>query len=318
MHRTTLSKEERGFVRSLEQLFWVRMRDSRIIGGILDLHALEIRARLKDRSAGFSQLLSDVRPDVLAFGDSRQVSLLMEEPSFVADARRRIHRRRVVASLTGAQISTPHAMKRRVAPQHHEAPLAAVLASFDQEERHLESQIKSVGDPDLPEPNRVASRFFEELRDSAISASVGGTVTLARLLTEVGVEAADLDSPVRADALGDKYVWKRHSEVLARIADVPHKAVEGLRRSDLPSMWLCDEVSVTRKGLRRAEGGNFDDAALACLCFYAPLTSVDKRTAEAVRQTRIRRPELDAVMGQVVKIPTLEALEALIQNTSGL
>jgi hypothetical protein len=303
------------FVRRLEQLFWVRMRDSRQIGGILDLYALEIRARLRDRNAGFGELLSSVRPDVLAFGDSEELSMRMEEPLFIANARRRIQRRREVASLTRAQISTPELLKRPVTPQHHHAPLPTILARFDQEQRHLESQLTSVGDPDLATPASVASRFFDGLREHAVAASADGTASLDRLLTHLGVDAADVASPVQPEALADKYMWKRQCEVLAQIADVSPDAVERLRRTELPSIWLCDELSIARKGVQRAEGGDSDDAALACLSFHVPLTSVDKRTADAVRQVRIRRPELDAQMGQVVKIPTLEALEAAIENT---
>jgi len=105
------------FVRSLQQLFWAKSRNSAGIGGILDLQALEIRIRLDDPSASFSELLSRVRPDALAFGSSRDVSALMEEPEFVADSRERIRRRRIVASLSRTQVSRPEIPQQRVDPR---------------------------------------------------------------------------------------------------------------------------------------------------------------------------------------------------------
>ncbi|MGE3777552.1 MAG: hypothetical protein AB7F89_10235, partial [Pirellulaceae bacterium] len=276
------------FIRNLEQLFWVKSHNGGSIGGILDIHALEIRARVEDQDATYPKILSRVRPDAFAFGDSREVSALMEERVLIESSRDRIRRRRMVASIARTEVSVPDSTRQQVVPAQREIPLAIVLASFEQEQQHFESELRTVGDRKLAEPDQVARQFFDELREHAIAATVSGRVNFADLLRKIGIQDGDLNGPVSADSLGDKYVWKRQGGILARIADVPEDVVKALRRSDMPSTCLYDEISAAQKGSARAEGGNFDDASLACLSFYATLTSVDKRTAEAVRQTRSR------------------------------
>jgi len=123
------------------------------------------------------------------------------------------------------------------------------------------------------------------------------------------IEDVDLNGSISGDLLGDKYVWKRRSRILARVAKIPEDALEKLRPTDMPSTYLWDEMSLARKGSSRAEGGDFDDASLSCLSFYSDVTTVDRRTSEAIQQIRSRRPELDRIMSPVVKVPTLDALE---------
>jgi hypothetical protein len=297
------------FVRALGQVFWVRSRDGGGVGTVLDVQASEIRARLVDGAASYQQILSRARPDVLAFGDAKNVADLLEEAELIAHARERIQRRRIVASIARTQVSEPDVTQRRVAVERYRAPLTTILSNFEREERHLTSQLTAVGDRRLVEQDKIAKRFFDELRVDVKAAAVGGNVTLTDALRRIGIEDVDLARLTSADQIADKYIWKRQSRILARIAGVSVNAVEALRRSEIPSLHLCEHISASRSGSHRAEGGDVDDASLACLSLYASLTSVDKRTAEYIRQIRRRSPELDHVMGGVVRLTTLEALE---------
>jgi hypothetical protein len=305
------------FVRALGQVFWVRSRNDGGVGTVLDLQASEIRARLVDRDASYEQILSRARADVLSFGEAKTVSDLLEEAELIAHARERIRRRRIVASIARTQVSVPDITQRRVNPERCRAPVTTILSNFEREERYLASQLKAVGDRRLVEQDQIAKQFFDELRVDVKAAAVDGNVTLTDALRRVGIEDVDLGRPISADQLADKYIWKRQSQILARIADVSASAVEALRRSEIPSLHLCDQIAASRRGSRRSEGGDFDDAALACLSLYAGLTSVDKRTAEFVRQVRKHSPELDHVMGRVVQLTSLEALETWMSLWNG-
>lgn len=297
------------FVRALGQVFWVRSHNDGGVGTVLDLQASEIRARLVDRDAPYQQILSRARANVFAFGEAKTVSDLLEETELIAHARERVRRRRIVASLARTQVSVPDITQRRLNPGRCRAPLTTILSNFEREERYLASQLKAVGDRRWVEQDQIAKQFFDELRVDVKAAAEDGNVILADALRRVGIEDIDLARPTSSDQLADKYIWKRQSQILARIANVSASAVEALRRSEIPSLHLCDHISASRKGSRRSEGGDFDDASLACLSLYASLTSVDKRTSEWVRQIRKRSPELDHVMGRVVRLTSLEDLE---------
>jgi hypothetical protein len=146
------------------------------------------------------------------------------------------------------------------------------------------------------------------------AAATDDCVSLADALKQVGIEDADLSEPVRADRLGDQYVWKQRSSVLARVAGPPAGAVEALSPHEIPSIYLCEQIERVQRSSPRAEGGNSDDASLVCMSFYAAVTTVDKRTADATRQVRSHSPDLHGIMGPTLKVPTLEALETLISR----
>jgi hypothetical protein len=188
--------------------------------------------------------------------------------------------------------------------------LTTIRHNIEREKRYLASQLRAIGDKKLVDQDQIAEQFLDELLRHIKEAEVNGTVTLANTFRSLGVADVDLARPISVDQLGDTYVWKTQSEVLARIADVPAGLVQALRRSEVPSLYLRDDVAaLRRRGSRRAEGGDSDDESFLCLSLYARLTTVDKRTAEYVRQIRRRSPELDDIMGEVIRLPSLEALE---------
>jgi hypothetical protein len=169
----------------------------------------------------------------------------------------------------------------------------------------------------LVEHDRVAEQFVDVLRPEVAAAEEDGSVALADVLRPLGVVESDLANPVRADELGEKYVWKRRSEILAQRAGLPANVVEAIRRPGIPSRHLCDEMSACYQRAPHADGGDSGDKSLVCLSLYARVTSVDKRTAEYVRQIRRRSPELDSVIGRVVRLPNLEAVERLMPVWDG-
>jgi hypothetical protein len=300
------------FIGKLGQLFWIRSLAREAMGSILDIHAAEIRARVVSGDTSHSEIVQRARPEILEFGDSDQLAELLRDEKFRAYARQRTRRRRVVASIGRTTVSVPAITRQRVDAERARAPFSTVMRNLDREQRHLASQLMVTGDPRLDGQDLVAMEFFDELRRAAAEAQSAGTVTLAETLRRLGVADADLALPVTADELGDKYVWKRRSEILARIAGVPVGTVEALHASEIPSLHLREALAARHQRSDRADGGDTDDASLVCLSLYASVTSVDKRTAEYVRQVRQHSPELRSVVGRVVRLPTLQALEESI------
>jgi hypothetical protein len=279
---------------------------------VLDIHASEIRAREEGGDTSHQGIVRRARFTVLGFGHSERLAELLGDGGFRFYARQRIRRRRAVASIGRTTISVPAIARQGVDPDRSRQALSTVMRNLEHEQRHMASQLTVHGDPQLDSHDYVAAKFFHELRRAVQDAQSGGTVTLADVLRCVGIADADLAGPVRADDLGNRYVWKGRSEILARTAGLPVSTVEALTASEIPSLHLCEELSARHERSNRADGGDSDDASLACLSLYASVTSVDKRTAEYVRQIRRHSPPLRSVIGPVIRLPTFEALERSI------
>jgi hypothetical protein len=302
------------FVRSLEQAYWVKSRYDNNIGSVLDLVASEVSARSADPSASYGMILSRTRPEVLGFGQIGHIVSLLEAPEIIAYARDQVRRRRIVQSLLSTKVPEAGATEELVAPQQRLVPLTSLLSNFDWQEKHTASQLKDVGDAKLTGHAEDAKLFFDELRGHARAAARGGVVRLADVLREMGIEEGDLRGVTSVDMLAGKYIWKRRSEIIARTVGLAASTVERMRPRDLPSLYLAERIADCQGKARRASGGNPDDASLACLSLYVDLVTVDKRTAEFVRQARKNFAALDAVMGRVMPMASLETLEAEIRG----
>jgi len=301
------------FVRSLQQAYWVKSHDDSI-GGVLDLTAAEVRAKSADPAASYEIILARTRPEMLRFGEIRHVVSLLQAPEIVSYARSRVRRSRVVQSLLHTEVAQPWATRELVAPQQRLVPLATILSNFDRLEKHVAFQLVDVGDSKVSGHTEAAKHFFDELRQYARVAARGGRVTLADVLRQMGIEEADLSGMTSAEMLADKYVWRTQSGIIARSAGVAAGTVEKLRPHDVPSLYLRGLIADCQSKARRASGGNPGDASLACLSLYIGLTTVDKRTAEYVRQIRRGSAALDAVMGRVMPLTSLGTLEAEIRG----
>jgi hypothetical protein len=305
------------FVRSLEQAYWVKPRyddrDDRI-GDALDLVASEVLAKSADLSASYAMILSRTRPEALRFGGIGQVVSLLEAPEIITYARDRVRRRRTVQSLSWTKIPGPGATEVLGEAQQRPVPLTTLLSRFDRQERQMASQLEDVGDKKLSGHAKAAKDFFDELRRHVRAVARDGFVRPADALREMGIEEAELGGITSVDILAERNIWKRRSEIIARSAGLPASTVEKMRPRDVPSLYLAERIADCQGRDPRASGGNPDDARLACLSLYAGLTIVDKRTAEFVRQVRKSVPALDAVMGRVMRMASLETLEAEIRG----
>jgi hypothetical protein len=302
------------FVRSLQQAYWVKSHDDDSIGGVLDLTAAEVRAKSADPAASYEIILARTRPEMLRFGEIGHVVSLLQAPEIVSYARSRVQRSRVVQSLLHTEVAQPWATRELVAPQQRLVPLATMLSNFDRLEKHVAFQLVDVGDRKLSGHTEAAKHFFDELRRHARVAARDGRVTLADVLMQLGIEEADLSGMTSAEMLADKHLWQTQSGIIGRSAGVAAGTVEKLRPHDVPSLYLRGLIADCQSKARRASGGNPGDASLACLSLYVGLTTVDKRTAECVRQIRRGSAALDAVMGRVMPLASLGTLEAEIRG----
>jgi hypothetical protein len=300
------------FVRSLEQAYWVKPRCDEGIGGAPDLVDLEVLAKSADSSASYGMILSRTRPEALRFGGIGHVVSLLEAPEIITYARDRVRRRRIVQSLSWTKVLGPGATEELGEAQQRPVSLTTLLSRFHRQERQMASQLEDVGDKKLTGHAKAAKDFFDELRRHVRAVARDGLVRPADALREMGIEEAELGGVTSVDILAGRNIWKRQSEIIARSAGLPASTVERMRTRDVPSLYLAERIADCQRRDPRASGGNPDDARLACLSLYAGLTTVDKRTAEFVRQIRKNVSALDTVMGRVMRMASLETLEAEI------
>lgn len=178
----------------------------------------------------------------------------------------------------------------------------------------LAAEISARGDKRIPDPRAMATEFVQQVADDGFAVTGGSRHAPAvQLLVNAGLDPEDIDPSTTFRQTMDLLMFHRRLRLVAESFELPWAELKRRAlRGNLPSVRLEDAMRLYAQDQPERKGSELNDTHLLCLSPYADLTFVDKRTLESLRRARTKCPDLDQLLGKVVRASTYSSLASML------
>jgi hypothetical protein len=182
----------------------------------------------------------------------------------------------------------------------------------------LERDLRTHGDVSLHDPNEAASAFMAEILANGIEALNRDINPVVQHLHDAGVDPTTfpLDTPL--SQLSSLAILRTKMQAIAEHMGC---RAEIIYQATVPiGLAIAQEISAVAQKRLRVDGGDLTDSSIAAFAPYVSALEVDKRTYDAIRQIRVRSPNLAPSLNCVFRAPSYSSipdrLEALPASDS--
>ena len=166
----------------------------------------------------------------------------------------------------------------------------------------LERRIRQDGDCRNIDPAIVAARFMQESFETIRFPGPTGDRFLEQLLENFGIRLDRLPRNPRNEDVGYEGIFVAQMEIHAeQLLRNKAELLETIRKEEIPSWVVWQEIDRRIKNLKKAEIGNLNDKHIPAFGLYVDVLNVDKRIAEILRQAANDHPLLRRVYATVPK-----------------
>lgn len=296
--------ERVAYLRSLPFVASIRSaREDNIIGGIIDVQSIEVRAAFSAPAMDAVEIRRAVAPGLLRVGSGVEIirAFLEVWPVLKSELAQRQERDREIVAISRSGFAEVSHLKVADLLRGKLRPPDEILQRLRGMHDALSQDIKSRGDRRLSDAEGVSATFLESVRRFSMDTLSHDNPGL-QILEANGIDISDIDESTTVGDIGTLAVFRGKLRVINQLTRLPWdelKATVSARR--LPSQIIQSGVDRFRPDGKEWKGSDLNDTHLSCLAAYADVTYVDKRTHEAVRMARDKIPGFIALVHRVEK-----------------
>lgn len=290
-----------------------------VIGSILDLQAVEVRAAFANQNADVVAIRDLVAQNMLRLtsGPDALRPFLEVLPILQAEFVRQQARDREIVAISRSDFAGVSEIKIVEMLRGRARLPEDIQHRFQTMHDNLSHDVKARGDNRIPDADATAASFLASVRELGRAAVASDNPGL-RILEAYGVELSDIDDSTTVADVGALASFHSKLRVINRITQLPWlelKAAVSERR--LPSQVVQAGIGQFRPDGKQWRGSDLNDAHLGSLAAYADVTYVDKRTYEAFRTARGKLPILAQLVRRIEKAGRYADIIGHLRRSSG-
>lgn len=296
--------ERIAYLKSLPFVASIRSaREDDIIGGIIDVLSIEVRAAFSTPAMDAAEIRRAVAPGLLRVGRGVEIirAFLEVWPLLKSELAQRQERDREIVAISRSGFAEVSHLKVVDLLRGKLRPPDEILQRLGGMHDALSQDIKTRGDRRLSNAEGVSATFLEAVHRFGMDTLSHKNPGL-QILEANGIDISDIDENTTVGDVGTLAVFRAKLRVINQITRLPWdelKATVPARR--LPSQIIQSSVDRFRPDGKEWKGSDLNDTHLSCLAAYADVTYVDKRTHEAFRMARDKIPGFTALVHRVEK-----------------
>jgi len=287
--------------------------DENVLGSIVDLHELEVRLLLENKSDHLEKFANLVKSKYIKYSSGeefiehfellycqvRELGMIDIQRGKEIESLSHVRSKDVdntrLSELFDSKLRTPEETKE----------------FMKQFESDLVESLTREGDEKLSDPQDVAKSFVNEVLDEGEKLYSSNLTLYESFVKSAGVRLDQVTPKTTVGELGYLGVYNQKVKQILESLGVPEEREVELSPSEQISWIIWKHMDKAMKSGKRASGSNMEDRHMGILALFTDIFTADKRVHEYFRRLSRSEPSIYARMGEVVKLSKYSDLVAI-------